>query len=356
MIRGRRDVLGGDAVLRSGRRRRQQGNEHEREQGQAEGEGSCHGADLLDDLPGRPDFPRRGPAAVTEDLSSAWPAARRELLGTLRRRGVSAEEANDIVQDVAERALRSRVAFDGHDSLMRWCHVVARNLTIDNSRRRRHLSSVDVPDVQEAIGVEDWVDARLTAATVREAAAQLSAADRVALFGENAGAATVAERVRRHRARARLAAMIAGVGAVLGWLGRSMRKLARLNQEVALALGPTIALAVLVVPHGSSHDSQARERHVPGQWPQLEASIDVDARAKPDHLNAFVTSSHPVVEPSDRPPRRPRSDALWRPHERVVIDPPVSEPTSIRTHDVEGNPATYCVWDAPVLGDWCTPI
>src|SRR5205085_9757430 len=140
MVGRRRDVLDCDAVLSTCGRGQEHLTEHDGQDKDSEPAPSPHDTDLLGGPSGRPGFPRTRGAGVTDDLSAAWPAAQRELLRTLRRRGLSADDAGDIAQDVAERALRSGVAFEGHDSLMRWCHAVARNLTIDAARRRARLA------------------------------------------------------------------------------------------------------------------------------------------------------------------------------------------------------------------------
>jgi DNA-directed RNA polymerase specialized sigma24 family protein len=177
---------------------------------------------------------------------AAWPgiAARlaRELARTRRLDWHSCEE---ILQEVAERVVSRAEAFPSADDLYRWSRSVAYNLASNVLRTRRHLSEVPPPERPSSTDVPREVEGRLVLATVLRHLSAMSAPDRAAVLGrlggDGPGAVAGRVRVRRHRARERLRALVDGAAAFVG-----------LRLRLAIGdpgVGAASALAVaLVVP------------------------------------------------------------------------------------------------------------
>src|SRR5947207_10806646 len=113
-----------------------------------------------------------------------WPQIAQAVRASLLRRGVGREDADDILQETALRAMSSGVCFDSADGLRRWAFVVARHLTIAQARRRRPTAVAVVPDAPAAgpgSDVAATVEGRMVAAAVASALEQLSENDRHAI-------------------------------------------------------------------------------------------------------------------------------------------------------------------------------
>lgn len=149
-------------------------------------------------------------------LSAVWPETARRLQAFLRSRGVSITESEDIIQEVAIRALRSGVTFTAADDLVPWACTVAWRVHICHIRRAkaRPEETPLVVDMASAASVEESVAARLRMIEVTKALARLGERDRQALLDtlitEEHTPPTLARveagrrAVERHRARARL--------------------------------------------------------------------------------------------------------------------------------------------------------
>src|SRR5258708_28402810 len=75
------------------------------------------------------------------DFAAEWPGVRAKLLRVLYSRNVSRPDAEDIVQEVAARALTRGRGFASQEDLARWAWRVAWNLRIDAVRPQRHLAA-----------------------------------------------------------------------------------------------------------------------------------------------------------------------------------------------------------------------
>ncbi len=64
-----------------------------------------------------------------------WPEVASRLFRLFRSRVLSTNDAEDAVQEVAERAVGKAVAFDHVDEMFRWAATVGCNVVIDNHRR-----------------------------------------------------------------------------------------------------------------------------------------------------------------------------------------------------------------------------
>ncbi|MFZ5446617.1 MAG: RNA polymerase sigma factor [Myxococcota bacterium] len=116
----------------------------------------------------------------------------------------SPSDAQDLVQDTVERALRNQAAFDPKTSLQAWLTVILNNLFLDRCRRRhlqpQSLEGVDVPSPSRDEPEPLW--ATLSEADVVAAAAALPDEFRAVftLHREGLGYQAIAERLGIPRA------------------------------------------------------------------------------------------------------------------------------------------------------------
>ena len=173
------------------------------------------------------------PITTNIDLATHWPQLRRSLLTTLRSRRVDEATAEDICQDVVERALRSTEEFATPDNLRRWATRVALNKATDLGRmQRRHIASEELPDTASPFDMELAVTHRLALSETVSALASLRPEERAALAHALSAEprppdrrAQNRENIRRLRARARLRGLVRNFPALIparwtGWLRR----------------------------------------------------------------------------------------------------------------------------------------
>lgn len=117
---------------------------------------------------------------------------RTELVGLLprlrrfaRRLAGAEDEADDIVQEACERALRRAEQWTPGTRLDSWMFRIVHTVRIDRARARRvrgeHLAPVD-PDALIGGDLRDSAEARLTLASVRQTMAQLPEEQRAAIL------------------------------------------------------------------------------------------------------------------------------------------------------------------------------
>src|SRR5688500_15645844 len=131
---------------------------------------------------------RRRTPAITEKakdhaakLGAAWPEVGRRLSAALRARCVPEHQIDDVVQEVAIRALSSEVAFESAQDLYPWARVVALRLVVDHHRREARLVH-DQPDREALeVGPALVVESRLRLAAATRRLDQLSPDDRAAI-------------------------------------------------------------------------------------------------------------------------------------------------------------------------------
>lgn len=116
----------------------------------------------------------------------------------------SPSDAQDLVQDTVERALRARASFDPHTSLEAWLTVILNNLFLDRCRRK-HLQPQSLEGVDVAAPAGDEAEplwAQLSEADVTAAAQQLPADFRAVfqLHRDGLGYQAIAERLGIPRA------------------------------------------------------------------------------------------------------------------------------------------------------------
>ena len=174
----------------------------------------------------------------------------------LRNRGVDRATAEDIVQETALRALRASVHFTDAEDLLRWASVVGSRLARDARAKASRVEVVPSPEHQNPVTVDHEVEQRLRLEAALRGLENLSPPDRDAIlaavmgFTPSSRQESVRLAVRRHRARARLVALMkAGLGALLGLLGlrRSGLKVGRAALVGAAGI-PAIVTVALFLP------------------------------------------------------------------------------------------------------------
>ncbi|HZQ26107.1 MAG TPA: sigma-70 family RNA polymerase sigma factor [Acidimicrobiales bacterium] len=155
-----------------------------------------------------------------DQFDETWRHVEGRLLRMLALQGLDPHAARDIAQEVAERVIRKHVAFDHVDNLYPWARHVARQLAIDHFRRVERVGWVQLPEEIEVDGdgdIDDRVEHRQQLRRVVAAIARLSPNDRElilsSLFDHDGPPVSRRHQVRinvaRHRARARLAFLVA---------------------------------------------------------------------------------------------------------------------------------------------------
>src|SRR5438105_4440743 len=172
----------------------------------------------------QPAYSRSGGTAL--EFGGVWPRARARVAGMLSGRGVQAADVDDIVQEVAIRALRNRDRFASEEHLVRWCCRVAINLHIDAVRRARRLGPPVAGDTPGPHDTARDAERRIALDQLASSIAELSLEEQQLLFDTTPAGSrreTVRLAVRRHRLRARLAAMVDGLAAAVAVVRRLPR-------------------------------------------------------------------------------------------------------------------------------------
>jgi len=270
----------------------------------------------------------------------------------LVRRGARPADADDLIQECALRVLAHEPTFDDAEDLARWCLPVVRNLHVDAHRRDlRHVVTEDVPEqVQLRDVVQEHVLQRVELQSVLHAMHQLTPSDREAIVGGvHADARPVDRReavklnVRRHRARQRLAAMIAALTGVFGSLCRRGTGAVAPAGSMVLA-GFVVAagvvggsLTLLPSPDGSAA-VLAATRHAAAA---PAASVSVGRAAPLSAARASTT----VASGTARAAGRSSTELVAAPTgDRVLLTPSDTPPVA---------DALVCVDGLPRLGQVC---
>jgi DNA-directed RNA polymerase specialized sigma24 family protein len=227
----------------------------------------------------------------------------------LQARGVQAADIDDIAQDVALRALRTPARFESEEHLVAWCCRVGINLHIDSIRRQRRLSPDAPADSAGNYDTAATVERRLALEVLAKGIADLSDDERHLLFElERAGSRREAVRlaVRRHRLRARLAALVDGISvgavgvALLRRWSRITRSLSR-PVKLSLATAPVIAVGLMLgplTPAGPSIETPAMsprsDAALVGAQPPSAAA---DGRLRPGVVATPTTTASRVSAP-----------------------------------------------------------
>lgn len=75
-------------------------------------------------------------------LEKVYRSERNSLLGFIRSRTGSLEEAEDLLQDVFFQAIRAASVTEPIENIVGWLYTIARNKIIDHYRRKRNIVSL----------------------------------------------------------------------------------------------------------------------------------------------------------------------------------------------------------------------
>lgn len=275
----------------------------------------------------------------TGPLAQHWPETARSVTAFLVRRGMSVADAEDVVQECALRVIERRVPFADAADLTPWCLRVARNLSVDLSRRQaRFAEHEEVLETAAAADVHGEVEARLEWRRVLKAVSALEVIDRDLLLdvlhppvSAPDKRATVRANVRRHRARQRL---LAALTAIIGWLGGR-----RFRPELLLA-GPAV-LAALCLPLVTKPPAPSTPRPNPGAVASMAVSTPGSHATRPATSPASARSGVPAPRvPAARQPRRDRvlAKATAPTGDGIVIGTADRDPAASTAACVEGVP------------------
>lgn len=257
------------------------------------------------------------------------------------------------MQEVAARAFVRQAQFTSVNHLTRWSCRVAANLRVDQVRRGNRMADQPVPDWSDTTETARLVEGRVALEQVLSAVLQLSDADRVALFGEREEAADRREAVklavRRHRARARLAAMVEGMIAAFAVLNRALLRRGEspgLGEPVAISSVAAVALAMPMV---------AAWRDAPAATPVRQEQTSSTALAP-----SAATRANPAPEPAQPGARSSASGepgvavpAPQAPSRSVLsLKPGPDHGATVETVEPE-KPQTVCLRGVLPTGDSC---
>lgn len=227
-----------------------------------------------------------------ERFDAAWPTVARRLLRQLRRRGATPDLADDVLQEVAVRAIERDVPFESAADLYPWCATVADRLLIDDHRQRTRRSITDLPDdLAATLDVPAHAEARTDLRTVTALVGELSVSDRELLLrstGEQPRM-TNREMIRRHRIRARLLAAIESILVVIGLRRRFDGVTRRAATATALAGLPVVLVTAALLLPAIDADGGARRGARP--HPAAPARMPDDAWQRPASDRAVPTGA-----------------------------------------------------------------
>ena len=293
---------------------------------------------------------------ITPPFETVWPDVERCLRALLYRRGLDAASADDVVQEVALRALAGRVTYTSARDLLRWAGPVACNLHVDLLRQRAKLMDGEVdPERPAAHDVAGEVADRIELQRAFRGIAALRPADREAIMEAvtceppqpRTRKEAVRLAVRRHRARSRLALVMEQLAAWvlgLGWLRRS-------RTAVAVAIVPVAALPLVVggtlLPRAPAERSTAPRVAVPvtRPVPVRDATLDrsAPAAARPPAARAAGTA---VRRPA-APPAKRKSTPI------VAVEAPNGIGVRARKEERRPDDRVVCVQDLPLVAKLC---
>ena len=289
---------------------------------------------------------RAGNSLLTDpDVGSTWECVRAQLLRYLRARGLSPADADDVVQDVALRALASGVDYLDSDELVAWCIVAARNLHVDALRKARSLASLPDAAASSSYDLATLVEHRLALALVGEHMGQLAEGDRRALLAGRAenGAQTRLESTRlavqRHRIRKRLRQSLGGLFGAVAALGALLKR-PPLAAAPVLACACFLAFAPWQAPTPTSP---------PIAKPNVTTPLVVHDTSVARELRSRGIEALRGTERTTAPASSSRGP---RPHV-LVADPDGDHPIYVDQRPRQSDDHIVCVESVPLVGGAC---
>jgi RNA polymerase sigma factor (sigma-70 family) len=92
-------------------------------------------------------------AVLVQRLEKVYRSERSSLLGFIRSRTGTLEEAEDLLQDVFFQAIRAASVTDPIENVVGWLYTIARNKIIDRYRRKKN--TVSLQQEREDVTLED---------------------------------------------------------------------------------------------------------------------------------------------------------------------------------------------------------
>lgn len=276
------------------------------------------------------------------ELSDVWRQVSRRVYATLRRRGATHDQAEDLVQDVAETVATKRVSFSDAEDLTRFAHHVARCLWIDRLRVDQGRATEVCAEIDGA--EDDHAESVIESLTARRAWQLLGATDRNVLMAADERPSAPTEYGRRFRARARLLTILASLEVWLVWLYLKLRSVPRRHAVVSIAaLTIVVATAVATEERSWPDPSGLSDRRGTG------GPVSRRASAAPDRGNAPRLRS---TDSSGAAATRYR-ERVSLPNRRVVIGPGQDGLVNGRTEPTTENDAVVCFGGVLLVGTRC---
>lgn len=179
------------------------------------------------------------------EFQRAWPDISTRVGAMLRRRGLTRDEVDDVLQETALRLLRAWDRLDPARPAVPFAAAVALNVVRAGSRDRPPVDALgDLPESPAPDDVADAATARIELERVLGAVRKLSPGRRSALLEEIGGSpadgdrSVAAKKMLRMRARADLRRMLAGAWIVPGRAVDVARQAWRSLQRGALPSSP----------------------------------------------------------------------------------------------------------------------
>jgi DNA-directed RNA polymerase specialized sigma24 family protein len=286
---------------------------------------------------------------ITPPFETVWPDVERRLKGLLYRRGLDAASTDDVVQEVALRALAGRVTFTSARDLLRWAGPVACNLHVDLLRQRARLHDEE-PDLDHpaAHDVAGEVADRMELQRTFRGMARLRPADQQALLEAMAAEPprptsrqeVVRLAVRRHRARSRLAVVLEQLAVwPLGW---------RWSRRTSLAAVAAVPMALPLVlglrPPDAGGPAVAAPEPAVGA---VTKTAYVVARVAPRRAAAPAPAARAAEPRRTAPAERARRVRVAR------VDAPHGVVVEVEGRDREPGERILCVRDVPYVPEVC---
>ena len=146
--------------------------------------------------------------------NAAWPEVSERVRRTLKRRGAPEDTIDDALQSAALKVICHIDGFDSPQGLLRWVTVVAWNEVQAEWRRRARLAVGDLPEQPSAADTAVSVETQMQLDAVIDGLAQLSDAERRAVFSRMAQEPDARlpddarSKMRRYRARRHLVQLV----------------------------------------------------------------------------------------------------------------------------------------------------
>jgi DNA-directed RNA polymerase specialized sigma24 family protein len=252
---------------------------------------------------------RDGALMITPSFETVWPDVERRLRALLYRRGLDRASVDDVVQEVALRALANHVTYASATDLLRWAGPVACNLHVDLVRHRARM--LDAPEAEDHAASDDVpreVAHRIELQRAFRGIAALRPADREAIIEAVTSEPAPRNRkeavrlaVRRHRARSRLALVLEQLAA---WI-TGVKILRRGRRLVAVAaLLPAAAIPLIATWHVPPAAGDARpartvvEAASTRRTGAATATRTTQARTMPPNATIAATPRQAVQRPA----------------------------------------------------------